>query len=100
MKNIIKTLISVTTDHWKFLKDYEWQLHLGLVLFYNIFIICMILLWAIFNVLLGIELTKPLHVILDMWFYSGELMTAPAWRWHLVINLLITIKCATNQLLK
>jgi hypothetical protein len=88
----------IPIGHWKFLRDYEWELHLGLFLLYNIVIICTIILWAIFNVLLGIEVTKPLFDILDTWFYSGELMTAPAWRWHLVINFLIAIKCATYNL--
>lgn len=98
MKNIIATVLDPIIGHWKFLRYYEWELHLGLFLLYNIFIICAFILWVIFNVLLGIELMKPLFELLNNWFYSGELMTAPAWRWHLVINFFIVIKCATYHL--
>ena len=98
MKNILMAVLDPIIGHWKFLKEYELSLHLGMFMLYNVFIVYAVIIWAIFNILLGIEVTRPLFDMLDLWFNSGYLLTAPAWRWHLVINFFIIIKCATYHL--
>jgi hypothetical protein len=79
---------------FSFLKDYDKDLHIGILLIYNILYIVTFVCW-LFLFILGFEFENGFSIIkfTKDYFFTGEFVTLDAWRIHLVINLILFFKC-------
>lgn len=80
---------------FSFLKDYDKNTHIGVLLIYNIFYILGTAI-IFFNAILGGELVRTDLTFLGFtksYFFTGEFITLDAWRIHLVINLILFFMC-------
>ena len=93
VKNNYKGLFP--TLEFSFLKDYDKNTHIGVLLVYNIFYILGTAI-MFFNAILGGELVRNDLTFLgftERYFFTGEFITLDAWRIHLVINLILFFMC-------
>jgi hypothetical protein len=100
IKNIYSKIKKYTKEKYqfldfKFLKDYDKDIHLGLFFMYNLIYIIVFGLWFI-HLILGGELIRPDFTIIGFtmdYFFTGELVTLDAWKIHLLINIVLFFKC-------
>jgi hypothetical protein len=79
---------------FSFLKDYDKDTHIGILLIYNIFYVVTFVCW-LFLFILGFEFENGFSIIkfTKDYFFTGEFVTLDVWRIHLVINLILFFTC-------